>query len=69
MITTLRKWGNSVGIRIPKTILQSMECTENEDVELLLVQEGLLIRKVEKRGKRSVREGFAEEAAEFQMEN
>jgi antitoxin MazE len=39
MYTTIQKWGNSNAIRIPKTILEMTELSENDKVELR-VQDG-----------------------------
>ncbi|MDO4283991.1 MAG: AbrB/MazE/SpoVT family DNA-binding domain-containing protein [Eubacteriales bacterium] len=57
-----------MGIRIPKTILQSMGCVENENVELLMVKEGVLIRKVKRCSARSVGKQFTEEIGEMPTE-
>ena len=32
MTTTIQKWGNSQGIRIPKILLDSVQWTENEQM-------------------------------------
>jgi len=45
MTTTIQKWGNSQGIRIPKPLLESMNFFENDEVELTAKKEGILIRK------------------------
>lgn len=42
MHTTIQKWGNSNGIRIPKTILEMTALGENDKVELM-VQDGNII--------------------------
>lgn len=34
MSTKIQKWGNSLGIRIPKTVLEKMNLSENSDVEV-----------------------------------
>lgn len=34
MSTTIQKWGNSQGIRIPKSILDILHWKEDEEVEL-----------------------------------
>ena len=39
MYTKIQKWGNSNAIRIPKTILEMTELSENDKVELR-VQDG-----------------------------
>ena len=32
MQTTIKKWGNSQGIRIPKAFLESLDMKENDNV-------------------------------------
>jgi len=36
LITKTRKWGNSMGVVIPKEIVEEMKLTENQDVEIEL---------------------------------
>ncbi len=45
MTTTISKWGNSQGIRIPKHLLDSIHWHENEPVELFVENDTLVIRK------------------------
>ena len=45
MQTTVVKWGNSQGIRIPKAFLKSMEITENDPVDVILDNEKIIIKK------------------------
>jgi antitoxin MazE len=42
MQTTLRKWGNSVGLRIPSGLLAELNLSENSTVDLK-VEDGRLI--------------------------
>ena len=39
MTTTIQKWGNSQGIRIPKILLDTVEWGENEQI-IILVDNG-----------------------------
>ena len=50
----LQKWGNSLGIRIPSTILKS-----NEKINLDLDDDRIIIKK-KKKGKISLKERFNE---------
>ena len=34
MSAKIQKWGNSLGIRIPKSIIEKTELTENSEVEI-----------------------------------
>lgn len=45
MVTTVVKWGNSQGIRIPKTFLQNIQISENDPVDVILEKEKIIIRK------------------------
>ena len=47
MNTTIRKIGNSVGIIIPKDILQSQKLAEGDTVVITADGDGLTLRKVE----------------------
>lgn len=48
MTTTIQKWGNSKGIRIPKVILDTVCWGENEELELSLEGEKLIVQKAQK---------------------
>jgi antitoxin component of MazEF toxin-antitoxin module len=41
MEATVRKWGNSVGIRIPKKALASSTISLNEEVEIITLDKAL----------------------------
>ncbi len=43
----LRKWGNSIGLRIPNKLAQSMSLEENSVVELVQSDNSLIIKKKE----------------------
>ena len=45
MQTTVVKWGNSQGIRLPKAFLQSIQIAENDPVYVTLEDEKIVIRK------------------------
>ncbi|MEQ8473881.1 MAG: AbrB/MazE/SpoVT family DNA-binding domain-containing protein [Marinoscillum sp.] len=38
MKVDIRKWGNSLGLRIPKLLADQMEITENSVVEIYIVK-------------------------------
>jgi len=46
MQTTIQKWGNSQGIRIPKAFLDALGMMENDLVELSRVDDTIVITKV-----------------------
>jgi antitoxin MazE len=45
MKVQLRKWGNSLGLRVPRKIAQNYGLDENSLVELTETPEGIVIRK------------------------
>ena len=45
----VRRWGNSLGIRLPAAIAREAQLGENQAVELTVVAEGVLIRPVQRR--------------------
>lgn len=45
MMTTIQKWGNSQGIRLPKKILEDLNFGENEVVEVKEFNGNILIQK------------------------
>ena len=45
MYATIQKWGNSQGLRIPKTLLDAIGLRENDRVELTQSEDGIRIKK------------------------
>jgi antitoxin MazE len=45
MKSTIQKWGNSQGIRLPKIILDNMNWSDNEVVEIIPDKDKLIIKK------------------------
>ena len=43
--TTIQKWGNSHGIRIPKQLLEALDLRESDKVEIERQQDAIVIRK------------------------
>jgi len=56
MQTTIVKWGNSQGIRIPKVFLQNMQIAENDTVDVTLEKEKIIIKKCNARKHKTTRE-------------
>ncbi|MBK5245250.1 MAG: AbrB/MazE/SpoVT family DNA-binding domain-containing protein [Eubacteriaceae bacterium] len=46
MQTTIVKWGNSQGIRLPKYLLESAHFSERDVVEISVVGEKIVIKKI-----------------------
>jgi antitoxin MazE len=60
MQTTIVKWGNSQGIRIPKSFLQNIQIAENDSVDISLENEKIIIQKSCKRNHKTIRERLIE---------
>lgn len=67
MTTTVQRWGNSKGIRIPKTILDTVCWNENDELELSLEGETLIIQKVRKC--KTIEELFKDFDGEYEPRN
>lgn len=51
MTTTIQKWGNSQGIRIPTSILSSVGWTKNEQIIIFVDNDKLIMEKARKKRK------------------
>lgn len=66
MTTSIQKWGNSQGIRIPKILLDTVNWTENEEI-IITVEDGkLIIEKTENR--KNIKELFQDYKGEYKPE-
>lgn len=45
MNVTVKKWGNSQAIRLPKSITESLNIRENENVEIKVRNDEIIIKK------------------------
>lgn len=73
MQTTISKWGNSQGVRIPKELLDKVNLAQNDVVEVIADDENIIIKKSKKRTKKykTIQErfqGFAD-AYDFEIIN
>ena len=50
MATKLQKWGNSLGLRIPKSYAEALKMSEGSTVKLKIVKDKLVISKKKKQG-------------------
>ena len=48
MNSTIQKWGNSQGIRIPKIILEQSGIAENDKVEIIVKDNSIILKKANK---------------------
>lgn len=63
MTTTIQKWGNSQGIRIPKFILEALHWSGSEQLVVTAENDKIVIEKAEKR--KNIRELFADFYGEY----
>ncbi len=49
MVAKIQKWGNSLGIRIPKHLLDELEIEENASVEIVAKGNNILIYPIKKK--------------------
>lgn len=63
MTTTIQKWGNSQGIRIPKFILEAVHWSGNEKLVMNAENDKIIIERAEKR--KNIKELFADFDGEY----
>lgn len=63
MYTTIQKWGNSQGVRLPKVILEMVNLSENDTVELKVEDGKLIISPVKKH--KTLKERIAEYEGDY----
>ena len=49
MYVTLKQWGNSVGVRIPKEALENSNLCLNDDLEIFTFDGGITLQKKSKK--------------------
>ena len=67
MITTIQKWGNSQGIRIPKVLLDTVDWKENERI-IIIVKDDKLIMEKAKSKRKNIKELFANYKEQYKPE-
>ena len=58
MTTTIQKWGNSQGVRIPKIILDSVNWSENEQIVINVEDGKLVMEKAKEHKRKNIKELF-----------
>lgn len=68
MTTTIQKWGNSHGIRIPKFILEALQWHDNDEITVSTEDNRLIIEKAapKQEHKPTIMELFAEYDGDYQ---
>jgi antitoxin MazE len=60
MQTTIVKWGDSQGIRIPKAFLKNIQVSENDPVDITLSDEKIIIKKIKYKEHKTTEERLVE---------
>ena len=68
MTTTIQKWGNSQGVRIPKILLDSINWSENEEVSINIEEDKLVIEKAKTQNRKNINELFKDYKGEYKPE-
>lgn len=68
MTTTIQKWGNSQGVRIPKILLDSINWSENEEVSINIEKDKLVIKKAKTQNRKNIKELFKDYKGEYKPE-
>ena len=68
MTTTIQKWGNSHGVRIPKILLDSINWSENEEVSINIEEDKLVIKKAKTQNRKNIKELFKDYKGEYKPE-
>ncbi len=64
MITSIQKWGNSQGIRIPKILLDTVKWSKDEQITIV-VDNGKLVIEKAKEKRKNIKELFADYKEEY----
>lgn len=64
MTTTIQKWGNSQGVRIPKILLDTVKWSDNEQI-MIVVDNGKLIIEKAKTKRKNIKELFADYKGDY----
>lgn len=68
MITTIQKWGNSSGIRIPKAVLEDSLIQLNDEVDIIAEDNKIIIKKVKSRRHITLAERFKDYNGSYKCE-
>lgn len=69
MTTSIQKWGNSQGIRIPKHLLDAVKLTTNDEIVIRAENNTLIIEKaVPVQAHKTIKELFADYNGEYTSE-
>ncbi len=66
MTTTIQKWGNSQGVRIPKILLDTVKWSENEEIEINAEDGKLIIEKAKEHKRKNIKELFKDYKGDYE---
>ncbi len=66
--TTLRRWGNSQGIRIPKHILKKINWNDDENIVIKTEDDKIVLERDTRNNKKKIVELFEGYTGEYQKE-
>ena len=49
MRSQIKRWGNSFGIRIPKSIMDDLELKDNEEIEIAIINGTITLKPVKRK--------------------
>ena len=59
MITTVTNFGDSLGVRFPASLLRNAQISENDDVELLVMDNSIVIKQRDNKKRFTTKERIA----------
>ena len=67
MTTTIQKWGNSQGVRLPKAILEKLLLQENDQVDIVTDNDSIIITKAtrKRRATKSLEDRFENYSGDY----
>lgn len=69
LTTSISKWGNGQGIRIPKSILDFLNWSDSEKVEIIAEEDYIKIKKVDVKKRKNIKELFANYDENYEKES
>lgn len=58
MKTTIVKWGNSQGVRLPKHLLKTADISEQDTLEVIAENHAIIIKKISQQPHKSIQDLF-----------
>ncbi|WP_339331597.1 AbrB/MazE/SpoVT family DNA-binding domain-containing protein [Fusobacterium animalis] len=58
LLSTISKWGNGQGIRLPKTLLELLKWENNDKLEIIVENENIRIKKIDSSKKEKILKNF-----------